>query len=154
MSREESQFSSDNQPSRGRGKAFKTKLFEAMREEALLDLAPEASVEDVEKAFVQKLAREAMAEGGVGMLRELMSRSYPPLKPTMDAFNFQLDPESTPSEKAQAILVAVSNGDIPPDVGTMLINASKAALDIEALTDIKDRIAALEDLYEQSRQET
>ena len=80
-----------------------------------------------------------------------MNRSFPPLKPTMDTFNFALDAGSSPSDKAQAILVATANGDIPPDVGTMLIGAAKNALDIEALTELKERIMALEKLYESSQ---
>lgn len=150
------QFSADNQPDnrRSRGKAFKTKLMEAIRKKALLNVTSDASLDEVEQAFIQHLAVTAMADDEHSLLKDLMNRSFPPLKPTMDAFNFELDPDSSPSEKAQAILVAVSKGEIPPDVGSMLINASKAALDIEALTDIKDRISALEKLYEQSRQET
>jgi len=85
------------------------------------------------------------------LLKDLMNRSFPALKPTMDTFNFALESDSTPSEKAQAILVATANGDIPPDVGTMLIGAAKNALDIEALTELKERIMKLEDLYEKNQ---
>ena len=81
-----------------------------------------------------------------------MNKSYPPLKPTMDAFNFELEENASPSEKAQAILMAVSKGELPPDVGSMLIGASKAALDIDVMTDLKERIDALEKMYESSQE--
>lgn len=152
MSREEGQFGTDKQPNKRRGKAFKTKLFEAIREKALLEASPDASNDDVEQLFIQHLAVQAMSEDNIGMLRELMNKSYPPLKPTMDAFSFDLPEDSSPSQKAQAILVAVSNGDLPPDVGSMLITASKAALDIDVMTDLKERIEALEKLYESSKE--
>jgi hypothetical protein len=151
-----SKFDSDNQPEqrRGRGKAFKTKLFEAIRAKALLNVPDDATNEEVEQAFIQHLALEALKadEPDIYLMKDLMARAFPPIKAAMDTFNFELDPDSSPSEKAQAILVAVSRGEIPPDVATMLINASKAALDIEALTEMKDRIDALEKAYEQSSQ--
>jgi len=151
MSREDTQFSSENQPSKGRGKAFKTKLYEAMRAQSLLHTTPDMKPEEVEQVFIQHLALQAMKEDGdIYLLKDLMNKSFPPLKPTMDTFNFALSEDSSPSEKAQAILIATAKGDIPPDVGTMLIGAAKNALDIEAITELKERITALEKLYEQS----
>lgn len=151
------EFTSNNQPDsgrRGRGKAFKTKLFEAMKAKALLNATEDMSLEDVEQLFVNHLAFEAMKEDGdMYLLKDLMNRSFPPLKPTMDTVNFELKEDSSPAEKAQAILMAASRGELPPDVGDMLIRASKAALDIEALTELKDRILALEDLYEKQQSE-
>jgi hypothetical protein len=149
------QFDENNQPAKRRGKAFKTKLFEAVRAQSLLHVKPDSPIDEVEQVFIQNLALKAMGEDGdLVLLKDLMNKSYPPLKPTMDAFDFDLDPDSTPSEKAQQILVAVSNGQIPPDVGSLLINAAKAALDIEALTDIKLRLEALEKLYDAKSSET
>jgi len=148
-------FDSENQPSKRRGKAFKTKLFEAMKAKSLLNSTPEMNVELVEQKFIEHLAYEAMKTENpdIYLLKDLMNRSFPPLKATMDTFNFELDPDSSPSDKAQAILVATSMGDIPPDVGTMLIGAAKNALDIEALTELKDRIMKLEAMFEKVQSE-
>ena len=148
-------FDTDNQPSKRRGKAFKTKLFEAMKAKSLLNSTPEMNVELVEQKFIEHLAYEAMKTENpdIYLLKDLMNRSFPPLKATMDTFNFELDPDSSPSDKAQAILVATSMGDIPPDVGTMLIGAAKNALDIEALTELKDRIMKLEEMFEKAQSE-
>ncbi len=147
-----SKFDSDNQPDkrRTRGKAFKTKLFDAIKAKALINATEEMDTEEIEQLFIEHLAYEAMKEEkpDLYLLKDLMNRSFPALKPTMDTYNFALDPNTTPSEKAQAILVATAQGDIPPDVGTMLIKASKDALDIEALTELKERILKLEKLYE------
>ena len=153
MTNKETQFSKENRPTRARDKAFKTKLFEAMKSKALLNATPEMGVEAVELLFIEHLAYEAMKteDPDIYLLKDLMNRSFPPLKATMDTFNFALDPESSPSDKAQAILMATAMGDIPPDVGTMLIGAAKNALDIEALTELKERISNLEKLYESSQ---
>jgi hypothetical protein len=149
------QFDSENQPAKRRGKAFKTKLFEAIREQSLLQVKQSASTDEVEQVFIQHLAIQAMGSDADGaLLKELMNKCFPPLKATMDSYDFDLSPEASPSEKAQQILVAISNAQIPPDVGAMLINAAKAALDIEALTDIKDRLEALEKLYAKSIETT
>ena len=40
--------------------------------------------------------------------------------------------------------MAISTGDIPPDVGSMLIQAAKNMVDIELATDLKERIEAIE----------
>jgi hypothetical protein len=144
-------FDSENQPSKRRGKAFKTKMFEAIKAKALLETSPNSSNEDVEAAFIQLMVTKAFTEDDGNMLVHLLSRAFPPLKQSMDTVNFNLDPDSSPSEKAQAVLVAVAQGEIPPDVGTMLINASKAALDIEALTELKERIDKLERVYERQQ---
>ena len=149
-------FDSDNQPEKRRGKAFKTKLYEAMKAKSLLLTSPEMNNELVEQMFIEHLAYEAMKTENpdIYLLKDLMNRSFPPLKATMDTFSFDLDADSSPSDKAQAILMAVSHGDIPPDVGTMLIGAAKNALDIEVMTDLKDRITKLEKAYESTIIET
>jgi len=148
------EFTQERQPTKRRSKAFKTKLFDAMKAKALLKATPDMNTEQVEALFIQHLAFNAMCDENPDpyLLRDLMNRSFPPLKPTMDTYNFELDPEASASDKAQAILVATSNGDIPPDVGTMLIGAAKNALDIEALTELKERILKLEKLYESSKE--
>lgn len=60
--------------------------------------------------------------------------------------NFEFPENATPHEQAQCILNAVSKGDIPPDVGSNLINSIKNVIDIEEITTLKARIEHLEKL--------
>ena len=152
-------FTSENQPEnrKKRGKSFKNKLLDVIREESMINVTPGASLETAEKAFIKTLARRAFSEDdaqGLTLLRELLSKSYPTLKSTMDTFTFDLKEDSTPAEKAAAILSAIAQGEIPPDVGSTLIQAAKNMIDIELATDLKERIEALEKLYDSSGEET
>jgi len=62
----------------------------------------------------------------------------------MPDVSFTLPEDATPVEKAEAILKAVSDGDIPPDVGALLIQAAKHTIDIEMATELKERMAKIE----------
>jgi len=131
-----------------RGKAFKTLLFDAIREESLLDVPHTATKEDVERSYLTHIAKRAFDsedKDSGSLLKETLSKSYPGLKSTMPNVNFDLPENSKPIEKAEAILKAVSDGDIPPDVGALLIQAAKYTIDIEMATDIKERMDKIEE---------
>jgi hypothetical protein len=142
-----SEFTSDNQP-KGRGRSFKTKLFEVIRNESLLDLEPNASIDTAENAYLKHFATRAFDssdQASGALLKELLSKSYPGLKATMPTIDFDLPENSTPIQKANAILKAVSEGGIPPDVGALLIQAAKYTIDIEIGTEMKERIEKIEE---------
>jgi len=141
-----SKFTSDNQP-QGRGRSFKNKLLDVIRNESLLDLDGAASPEKAENAYLKHLAERAFDSDDPAsptLLKELLSKSYPGLKATMPEVSFALPEDATPVEKAEAILKAVSDGDIPPDVGALLIQAAKHTIDIEMATELKERMAKIE----------
>ena len=142
----DTRFSSENQP-KGRGMSFKNKLLEVIRDNSLLGVGVNESKERAEQAYLKHLAKRAFDpddDHSHILLKELLSKSYPSLKPTMDTFDFKLNENSTPAEKAEALIMAISTGDIPPDVGSMLIQAAKNMVDIELATDLKERIEAIE----------
>ena len=132
---------------RKRGKAFKTILLESIRNNALIGCNDTTSTEDTELAYVSHVAERAFnsddKDSGT-LLKELLSKSFPGLKSTLPSVEFDLPKESTPIQKANAILDAVSNGAIPPDVGALLIQAAKYTIDIEMATELKDRMDKIE----------
>lgn len=141
------QFTSDNQP-KTRGRSFRTKLFDTIRNECLLDLPENSSKDTVENAFLKHLATKAFNEDdpqSTYLLRELLNKSYAGLKSTMPEIAFDLDEDSTPLQKANAILKAVSDGKIPPDVGALLVQSAKHTIDIEVGTELKERIEKIEE---------
>lgn len=133
----------------GRGKSLKTKLLEVIREEALLDLPGDATNEQAEKAILLHTARRAFdpdAEGSTTLLSSLWNKLYPTLKQVapdvvIDDFPY----EGTPSEKAQAVMRAIANGQVPPDVGATIISAAKDCIVIEEGTELKKRIEQIEE---------
>ncbi len=132
---------------RVRGKAFKTLLLDAIREGCMLEADHNSTKEDLERLYISHVAERAFDisdNNSTTLLKELLNKSYPGLKAALPEINFDLPEAATPLQKAEAILLAVSKGEIPPDVGVMLIQASKHVIDIEATTELKDRLTAIE----------
>ena len=137
----------DNLPSRGR--SFKNILFEVMREESQLELTPNSTKQEAEKAFIKHVASRAFNPDDTAsstILNEFMKRTFPPLKPTGELIRFEFPLEGTATEKTASVLKAVSDGDIPVDVGQTIIGIIKDSVIIEEGTDLKERIAKLEAL--------
>ena len=131
-----------------RGKAFKTKLLEAIREECLLgSVSHMSSKEEIERAYITHVAKRAFDDNDKDsaiLLKELLSKSYPGMKSTLPTLEFDLPPNANPLEKANAFLDAVASGAMPPDVGALLVQAAKNMIDIEMATEMKARIAEIE----------
>lgn len=125
-------FSSDKQPSNRRGKSFKTMVVDALKKHG-----------KTEDEFVELLVQKAIADGGV-FLTELMKRYYPHNKQTYDVIEFDYDSSWTAVEKADRVMVAISMGQMPPDIGVMLIEGIAKSLGIEELTELSKRLEALE----------
>ena len=144
-------FTEDNQPDpnkKKRGKSFKSLLMDAIKEDSLLELPDKAKKEDVERAFIKHIAIRATDyedKDSATLLKELLSKSYPALKSALAPIKFDLPDNATPIETAEAIMKAVSDGYVPPDIGVMLIQASKHVIDIEVGTELKERIERLEE---------
>lgn len=135
----------DNLPPRGR--AFKTILFEVMREESLLDLREGATRDEAEKAFISHAAERAFCASDPAsntVLTEFLKRTFPPLKQTQEAVVFEFPNEGTSTQKAFAVVSAISNGDLPADIGQTVIGIIKDAVIIEESEELKSRIEDLE----------
>ena len=144
-------FTADNQPppeKKKRGKSFKNILMDAIQAKSLLGVDKDASREDIERVFITHIATRATDaddKDSATLLKELINKSYPTLKSALAPIKFDLPTSANPIEMANAIMKAVSEGIIPPDIGVMLIQATKHSIDIEMATEIKDRLAAIEE---------
>jgi len=127
------QFDSKNQPKNRRGKTERTKILEALKREGV-----------TEEGFYDELVRRAMNPEDSFALREVLARFSPLKKAVLPDIEFKLDKNGTPAEKVGQILHAISEGKIPPDVGTTIIHAVKNAVDVEASTELKERIEEIE----------
>ena len=143
------QFTADKQPSKRRTKSFKTKLLNAIRENALLEMGANAKPEEIEAAFLSHVSARAFNPEDMAssaLLKELLSKSYSSVKATMPEVEFDFPENGEPKDQAAAVMKAIANGDIPPDVGQIFISSIKSMLDIEEITDLKARIEQLEEL--------
>lgn len=135
----------DNLP--GRGRAIKTLMLEAIREESLLSLTPKSTREDAEKAYLKHIAKRAFNPedpASPTLIKTLMDKSYPSIKATMPTYDFEFDVNAKPMEQASQIIKASSTGQIPPDVASVFVQSIKNMIDIEEYTDLKERIEKLE----------
>lgn len=134
MTNPATQFSKDRQPARRRGKDTRTKILDAIKKETKLN----------EQAFYQEVAKRAVTNGDVMLMKELMMRVAPVAKPVAPDVQFEFPEEGSPVEQVDAIIKAVSTGKVPADVGQMLVNMIRAKLDVLEISELADRLAAIE----------
>jgi hypothetical protein len=136
----------DNLPPRGRAK--KTLILEAIRDASLMDTTPDSTQEQVEKAFFTHIAKQAAspASENFGMcLKLLADKGWSSIKPTMEHVEFSFNESAKPHEQAAQVMKAAASGQIPPDVAQSFITSIASMLKITEVTELEDRIKALED---------
>tara|TARA_R110002020_G_scaffold467655_1_gene691374 strand:+ start:10729 stop:11172 length:444 start_codon:yes stop_codon:yes gene_type:complete len=127
----------DNLPARGKGK--KSLMLEAIR-----------SVCGNEEEFLKKVVTVGLgdiendAAPNPALITLVLNRIEPPLKAISPMVKFELDPNGKPHESALQILTAISKGELAADVGNMLITSITSMLKIQEVTDLEDRIKAIE----------
>lgn len=148
MAKSSTTFSEGMQPDKRRGKSKRTLILEAIQEESLLRMSPDSSKDDCEKAFFGHILARAVNpedQNGAMLLKALLDKGWASVKSTMEPVKFNLDKSKPLSDQANEILFAISEGDIPPDVGVLMVNAITNALKIKEITELEDRIKALEE---------
>lgn len=90
------------------------------------------------KAVVEKARGGDTAAAGL-----LLDRVWPRLRPAAQATTLEL-PDGTLVEKGEAVVRAISSGEVPPDVGMDLLNALGAVARLTETTELEVRLAALE----------
>lgn len=126
------QFSKDYQP-KGRGKAQRTKILEAMQRAG-----------QTEEGFYDLLVQRAFNPEDNFAFKELLGRFYPIPKQTLPLIEFDFDPTATPSLQAAQIMDASAKGVIPPDVASTFISSIASMLKIEEVTELQKRLEAIE----------
>ena len=97
-----------------------------------------------EDGFYDLLTEKAFNPEDNFTFKELLSRLSPIPRATSPLVKFDLPKDAKPHEKADYVLTAISQGEIPSDIGSICIGAIKAMIDIEEYTDLKARIIKLE----------
>ena len=124
------QFSSKYQPKNRGGETKRTKLLNAMKKNG-------KSEEDFYSLYIQS-ALSQMSDGVMVGANEILDRIYRPPKQAMELVEFNLPQgeDVTPVEQAKAVLYAVSNGEIPPDVGAQLTSMIHTGLSIFEISEL------------------
>ena len=132
-------FGKNKQPSKRRGKSERTKILEAM-----------ARAGKTEEGFYDELVARAGNPDDNFTFKELMSRLSPVPKAVAPTIEFDLDENGTISQKAEQIIIGISKGRIPPDLGNQLIVSMSSLMNIKEKTEFEDRLKAIEDASKQA----
>lgn len=90
----------------------------------------------------------AAKKGDMQACRLILERLVPPIKPTSDAVQFELDDTDLPSA-ARSIMRAVAGGKLPPDQGKWLIEGLGAVARIIEVAELQKAVEALRDQVEE-----
>jgi len=133
-------------PQRGRGKL--NLLLDVIRENAMLGVAEGASNDEVQKALFREIMKKALDEENPAqaatLLRVLLDKCIPSVKPSAERISIDMDGCTTPTQKAERVLEAVACGDIPVDIAATLVGAIKDMLQICEITELAKRLEAIE----------
>lgn len=139
-------FGPDYQPAK-RGQDKRTLILEALKQSGRLELSPDASNADIERAWFAKIAAVALDDEhkDSGMCKQaLLDRGWAKAKPESNPTLFDFSKEATPVENANAILESASNGDISIEDAGKLLTALKDTLQIHESTELVKRLEELE----------
>ncbi|MGE0444943.1 MAG: DUF5681 domain-containing protein [Vicinamibacterales bacterium] len=90
-------------------------------------------------------AVELALHGDTTALALCLERLEPPPRAAHEPVEIPgLADAATPKERVYAILAAIGNGTVPPDVGDVLLSAVAKAVQIVELDELRARILALE----------
>lgn len=135
-----------------RGKSKRSLILDSIIEKGLLEVDVGASRDDAEKAvfgFMAEAAFNPTPDTTVianTCLNHLMNKGWASVKPSAECIEYEFDENSKPHEQASQILKGISDGIIPPDIGANVIASIASMIKIAEITDLEDRIKALEAL--------
>lgn len=112
--------------------------------EAMQRVFDEGKVEGF-KCFEDWIVYKAVTNGGI-YLDIAAKRIAPAYKPTLEPIKIVYPKDGTAVQKANAVYDAIAEGEVPADVGSMLIDALSKMLNIEEITDLKARLERIEEI--------
>ena len=135
-------FDAENQPRKKRGKSGRTLVLEGIK----AAIPSVTDLDTAEKYYWHKIATRAFNpddKDSATLLKVMADKGFASVKPVMEKVLFDLDNESTPLEQAKQVLKAVSEGDLSPDVGNMLIGSVTSLVKIDEVTEIRKELEEL-----------
>ncbi len=100
------------------------------------------------KPHAPDLIAKALAlanEGDVAALKLLLERAVPPYRPIGEAVTFPMPKQGSLADSGRAVMEAIADGNLPPDMGRQLIDALAALGRIVELDELDKRLSALEE---------
>ena len=160
-------FSKDNQPQRrGREKQFRTLLLDALRkvkvkektgrkidveDEETGEIRQEDELVEVsltEDMYIQRAIQMSLYDPS--MMRDILSRLVPYVKPTAPIYQFELKGTKA-SDKIREVTQAVADGILPFDAAEVIVKMIRHGAEVEELSDLIARLDALEALLNEQK---
>ena len=138
MAKEDTQFSSTNQP-KGRGKSKKTLILDALEAES-----------QTEEQFWRAVVKKAMfggndRDGDSQMMALVGKKLFPDSKATYEAYEIPLTDGDKRIDRAEAIMQAAMSGMLPIDVAERFLNGLADVAKVEEVDSILERLAVIEE---------
>jgi len=135
MAKTKTSFSSDNQPKerKGRGKSERTKILDAMKRAG-----------QTEEGFYDLLMAKAFNPEDNFTFKELLSRMSPTPKAVAPMVTFNFDSTANLHEQSGQVLEAISEGVLPPDIGSSILTGISSMVRVKEVTDIDERLKKME----------
>lgn len=129
-------FTADNQPTARRRPNVLTRLERELKaaghdENAVFAAAIRRALDDADPASAQLLAA-------------LLARVSPPLKPITSPVEFEFHEAASPADRIDALLVAVSRGQLCPDICARITDVIAKGVEVRERTELAARMAAIE----------
>jgi hypothetical protein len=150
-------FGKNRQPKpeyRHTGERARTRLLRAMANVTRKVKNPDGTQSEeylTEDTYLEEVIRASFADGK--LMKELFARLSPAAKSLAPTVTIQFPEKGTPVEKMEAVLFAVTRGDISPDVGITITAMIKQTVDVNEVTELMDRMAKLEEAIRTSAAE-
>ncbi len=137
MAKTKTSFNSDNQPKqrKPRGKSERTKILESFKR-----------LSRTEDEFYDLLTDKAFNPEDQFSFKELLSRLSPIPKAVAPLINFTFDKEGSIGQQSAQIVDAIAKGEIPPDLGNLLMGSMQAMYKIKELSEFAEKLDQLETL--------
>ncbi|MBK1671956.1 hypothetical protein CKO35_01325 [Ectothiorhodospira shaposhnikovii] len=74
----------------------------------------------------------------------ILARVMPALRAQAEKVEFDFDAKATATEQAEAVLQAIADGLVSPDVGKQIIEAIGSLSSIRQIDELEERLSALE----------
>lgn len=94
----------------------------------------------------------AAKKGDMQACRLILERLVPPIKPTSEAVQFELDDTDLPSA-ARSIMRAIADGKLPPDQGKSLIEGLGAVARVIEIAELQQAVQDIKRLISETRNE-
>jgi hypothetical protein len=141
MAKSITSFSEENPPPPGRpprGIGWRRKILEAFERAG--------KSEDDFIDYICKRAFDPKDDLSPRMLEMLINRLSPLSRAVFPLYKVSIPYDATPADRIDAIIKAVADEEMPADVANMLVSMIKTGIDVREVTELAERLAALEAL--------